>query len=68
MKVLRMKDLPEKVGLGKTTIYRMIEENQFPRPFPLTERGGPSGPVGWLESDVNTWIDDRYKATHRIEH
>ena len=41
----------EATGLGRSTIYKYISEDWFPKPLPL---GGRS--VGWLESEVHEWI------------
>ncbi|MCL4671257.1 helix-turn-helix transcriptional regulator [Burkholderia pseudomallei] len=45
-----------RVGLSKSEIYRRIQAGTFPKPIPLGARA-----VGWLESDVNTWIDTQAK-------
>lgn len=51
MRVLRIKAVLEKTGLGKTTLYKLIGIGSFPSPIPLGERI-----VGWLESEVDNWI------------
>ena len=57
MKILRLKQVTEKVGVGKTTIYRWINANQFPKPINLS-----STSVGWLETDINDWIKSKIEA------
>ena len=57
-RILRMTDLPDKVGLGRTNIYQRIRTGEFPRPVDL---GG--GRVGWKESDLDQWIADRDYVT-----
>ncbi|MGI4813411.1 MAG: helix-turn-helix transcriptional regulator [Janthinobacterium lividum] len=52
MKVIRMKELTQKIGLGKSTIYRKINAKQFPVPFTI----GMGRAAGWLESDIDEWI------------
>jgi len=54
MKVLRMKDLPGKVGLSEPQIFRMIEKGEFPKPFKLTERA-----TGWRDDVIDAWIEAR---------
>lgn len=50
-KILRMADVRAATGLGRSTIYRLIEDNKFPRPVPIT---GPRT-VGWLDSEIAAW-------------
>ena len=54
MRVLRKKDVAAKVGLSAVHVMRLAKAGRFPEPFPL----GPSS-IGWLESEVNDWIEDR---------
>jgi prophage regulatory protein len=44
----------EMTSLSKTTIYRLISEDKFPRPYQLTERR-----VAWREAEITAWIADR---------
>lgn len=54
MKVIRLKQVINSTGLGRSTIYKYIAEGKFPKPFKLSERC-----VGWLESEVHQWIQSR---------
>ncbi|AOJ17037.1 AlpA family phage regulatory protein [Burkholderia vietnamiensis] len=51
-----MRCLLGRVGLSKSEIYRRIQAGAFPKPIPLGTRA-----VGWLESDINAWIDTQAK-------
>ena len=51
MRILRLKDVIEKTGLARSTIYKYIDIGAFPTPIPL---GGRS--VGWVDSEVHEWI------------
>lgn len=53
-RILRIHDVTERTGLGRSTIYRRIADQTFPPPIPLGERA-----VGWLESEVEGWMEDR---------
>lgn len=53
-RLLRIRDLKEKVPLGRTTIWRKERVGEFPARRDL---GG--GVVGWLESEVDQWIASR---------
>lgn len=54
MRALRMNDVAEKVGLGQSTLYRMIAAGTFPKPFELVP-----GRTAWLESDVDAWLAEK---------
>lgn len=58
MNILRQKLVSTKVGLSKATIYKMMGEQNFPKPIPLGLKS-----VGWLESDVEKWIESRIAAS-----
>nr|WP_244106409.1 AlpA family phage regulatory protein [Paraburkholderia phenazinium] len=51
-KVLRMRALTERIGLSRSEIYRRIKAGTFPQTLSLGQRS-----VGWLESDIDAWID-----------
>lgn len=53
-KILRRKQVIEKTGLSKSTLYEEIEAGNFPKPVLLSKRT-----VGWLESQVDDWIRAR---------
>ncbi|OJA71098.1 transcriptional regulator [Burkholderia ubonensis] len=54
MKALRMKDVTVKVGLGQSTLYRMIAAGTFPKPFELVP-----GRTAWLEEDIDAWLAEK---------
>ena len=54
LRILRLKEVKMRVGLGRSTIYRWTSEGRFPKPVRL---GGNS--VGWIESTIDTWIKSR---------
>lgn len=52
-RILRMKDLPAKVGFAPSTIYELVAKGEFPKPFKLMPGGRAAG---WLESTVDEWL------------
>ena len=52
--IIRRRDVESRTGLSRSTIYHYIKEGTFPKPIKLGERA-----VGWLESEVESWIIDR---------
>ena len=51
MRIIRLKDVIDSTGLARSTIYKYIAEDTFPKPVSLGERC-----VGWVESEVHDWI------------
>ncbi|RUR34096.1 AlpA family transcriptional regulator [Vreelandella andesensis] len=56
MKLIRIKDVMERTGLARSTIYKYINLGQFPQPIKLGTRA-----VAWVESEIDTWINDSIK-------
>lgn len=54
MKMLRRKQMLEKTGLKATTQWRLEKQGQFP-----SRRMISKGLCGWLESEVDEWIESR---------
>lgn len=53
-RLLRIPEVCRQTGLGKSSIYAMIQSGLFPAPKRLGYRA-----VAWLQSDVKAWIDSR---------
>ena len=47
-------------GLGRSTIYRLMAEEQVPPPVRLAKRV-----VAWRRTDLERWSDARIRASHR---
>lgn len=56
---LRMATVVQMTGLGRSTIYRLIAEDQFPTPVRLAKRA-----VAWRRVDVERWSQARPSTTH----
>lgn len=54
---LRLPTVKNRTGLSRSTIYLRIAEGDFPKPIPLGGRA-----VGWLEAEVNEWIEKQIAA------
>lgn len=58
LRILRLKHVQERLGLGRSTIYDRINpkslryDSTFPKPISL---GGAA--VGWIDADINNWIN-----------
>ncbi|MCY4054094.1 MAG: AlpA family phage regulatory protein, partial [Hyphomicrobiales bacterium] len=56
-RILRMKDLPRRVGISKSHIYKLIADGRFPKQQPITGKKTK----GWKESVINDWIEGKWK-------
>lgn len=52
-RILRRTQVEEKTGLARSTIYKRMAAGNFPKQINL----GSARAVGWLESDIDNWID-----------
>jgi prophage regulatory protein len=59
--VRHMPDVVGRVGVSEQTIYAWIRKGEFPAPFSLSPTGRK---VAWLESQIDHWLADRFKAAH----
>jgi prophage regulatory protein len=53
-RLLKLDEVKEIVGLGKTMIYRLEREGRFPQRF---KPGGWSS--RWSENEVRAWVKDQ---------
>ena len=58
--VLRRKQVESRTGLCRSSIYYKIARGEFPAPIPLGPRA-----VGWLESAIDSWIEERVAEGRR---
>lgn len=52
--ILRLPTVKDRTGLSRSTIYKFIAADRFPKPVRLGPRA-----VGWLESGIDDWIAGR---------
>ena len=55
---LRRPAVEAATGLSRSTIYDMMDRNEFPRPVRIGRRA-----VAWPESAIQQWLADRPTAT-----
>ena len=56
IRTLRIKHLPSKVGYQPSTIYGLIAQGKFPKPFKLAPGGRAAG---WDEAVIDAYITAR---------
>ncbi len=54
---LRLPEVKQQVGIGRTAIYQRIKIGEFPAPISLGPRA-----VGWTSDSIENWIESRIKA------
>lgn len=52
--ILRLPQVKIRTGISRSSIYLAIKQGTFPSPIQLSIRS-----VGWLESDISNWINQR---------
>lgn len=52
--VLRLPAVIQLVGLSRSSIYLLIQQNAFPKQVQLSFRA-----VGWRRSDIEAWLESR---------
>lgn len=50
----RSQDLPSAIGLSRSTVWRLQQLEDFPKPRQITD-----GCVGWIPSEVEEWLSQR---------
>lgn len=53
-RVLRLPEVEQRTGLGRSWIYDAVARGRFPRPIAIGKRA-----AGWLEHEVDAWLDER---------
>lgn len=54
MRFLRLKEVMALTGLGRSSIYKFMDENTFPKSVSLGGRA-----VAWVESEIEDWMNER---------
>ena len=57
MRILKTNEVMKTIGLSKVTIWRMEKAGVFPKRINISSRR-----VGWLESEIEEWIESRPKG------
>jgi len=60
--ILRLPAVKACTGLSRSTIYLRVAEGAFPKPVSLGGRA-----VGWLESEIQDWLQHRIDASRKAQ-
>jgi prophage regulatory protein len=58
--ILRLPEVKKSTGLSRSTIYLRIARGTFPQPVGLGGRA-----VGWLEAEIQEWLQRRIEASRK---
>ncbi|MGE3601584.1 MAG: helix-turn-helix transcriptional regulator [Dehalococcoidia bacterium] len=58
--ILRLPAVKERTGLSRSTIYLRVAQGTFPGPVSLGGRA-----VGWLEAEIQAWLQRRIDASRK---
>jgi prophage regulatory protein len=58
--ILRLPAVKTRTGLSRSTIYLRVSQGTFPKPVSLGGRA-----VGWLEAEVQDWLQRRIEASRK---
>jgi prophage regulatory protein len=56
-RILRRRDVEKLVGLGRSSIYAMMDNGTFPQAIKLGPRA-----VGWVEEEIEAWIEEKIET------
>ena len=64
-RILRMRELRERLGLSASHLYALMAAGRFPKPFPIIPGGRATG---WLESTIDAYLTDCAYNRSRVNH
>jgi prophage regulatory protein len=60
---LKASDVIELLGISKSTLYRLLEvDSTFPKQIRI---GQSTGTARWVASEIETWMEQRIKASRQ---
>lgn len=62
MRLIKLKEVMNSTGLGRSIIYKYMSKDDFPRSISL---GGRS--VAWVESEVHDWMNEKLAMRDKLQ-
>jgi prophage regulatory protein len=59
-RLLRFREVAARVGLSRTTIYKLMGARKFPRPLKLSAQC-----VAWKETELDAWIEAQPRSVSK---
>ena len=60
-KIIRLSSVIDQTGLSRSSIYKFIQDESFPKQIPLGQRA-----VGWVKSEVDDWVAARIDMSRKL--
>ena len=60
MRIMRLKEVMNTTGLGRSSIYKLMSEGRFPRSVSLHARAS-----GWVDEEIEAWVTERIECRDR---
>ena len=57
MKILRVDEVTERIGVCRGTLWRWEKLGLFPKKIQIGRRA-----MGWLEEDIDNWLKEKKEA------
>lgn len=61
-RILRLPEVSNRTGRGRSTIYEDMAAGTFPKPIKLGSRS-----VGWVEEEVDAWIAEQIQKSRAVD-
>lgn len=59
LRILKLKEIQPIVKLSRSSIYRLMDMNKFPKPIKIGDRS-----IAWRQQDIESWLQTRTGANH----
>jgi len=53
-RAMRLPEVSDCTGLPSTTLYRLVKQGRFPKPYKLSDRVS-----AWNEAEVEAWLEEK---------
>ena len=63
-RILRLPEVKARTGLSRSTIYLRMSKNEFPSSILL----GGERAVGWIETEINDWLQQQVAKCSNRDH
>jgi prophage regulatory protein len=63
MALIRLSEVKEHTGLGRSSIYKYMNDGLFPKSVSLGDRA-----IAWVDSEIIDWVQDKIDQRDRCEH
>ncbi|WP_372880291.1 helix-turn-helix transcriptional regulator [Psychromonas sp.] len=60
MRLIKLQEVIHTTGLGRSSIYKFMEEGEFPKSISLGART-----IAWQQSDIQEWIQKKISARNQ---